>query len=154
MDATAVREDVQEKVVEPVLFAGYRMRGRYEEIGSAIGMVARAAGRQVAGKPMALYYDPEHRTEGADFEGGFPVKRRVEGTGVDCRELPGGKAVTLVHHGPYDRLHDSYARIRQYLREKGYAPLIPSREVYIKGPGMILRGNPEKYVTEIQVLVV
>jgi len=25
----------------------------------------------------------------------------------------------------------------------------PFREVYIKGPGMFLKGNPEKYITEI-----
>lgn len=26
---------------------------------------------------------------------------------------------------------------------------MPFREVFIKGPGMILKGNPEKYITEI-----
>ena len=25
----------------------------------------------------------------------------------------------------------------------------PFREVFIKGPGMIFKGNPEKYITEI-----
>jgi hypothetical protein len=29
----------------------------------------------------------------------------------------------------------------------------PTREVYIKGPGMIFRGNPKKYLTEIQMLI-
>ena len=28
----------------------------------------------------------------------------------------------------------------------------PIREIYIKGPGMIFRGNPKKYITEIQFL--
>ena len=26
----------------------------------------------------------------------------------------------------------------------------PIREIYIKGPRMIFRGNPKKYITEIQ----
>ena len=26
----------------------------------------------------------------------------------------------------------------------------PIREIYIKGPWMIFRGNPKKYITEIQ----
>ena len=30
---------------------------------------------------------------------------------------------------------------------------LPSREVYLKGPGMILRGNPKNYLTEIQIPV-
>ena len=29
----------------------------------------------------------------------------------------------------------------------------PTREVYIKGPGMIFKGNPAKYLTEIQVMI-
>ena len=27
----------------------------------------------------------------------------------------------------------------------------PSREIYLKGPGMFFKGNPHKYVTEIQL---
>jgi hypothetical protein len=28
---------------------------------------------------------------------------------------------------------------------------MPTREVYLKGPGMIFKGNPKRYLTEIQV---
>jgi effector-binding domain-containing protein len=31
--------------------------------------------------------------------------------------------------------------------------VLPTREVYLKGPGMIFRGNPKNYVTEIQIPV-
>ena len=31
--------------------------------------------------------------------------------------------------------------------------VLPTREVYLKGPGMLLKGNPEKYLTEIQIPV-
>jgi hypothetical protein len=31
--------------------------------------------------------------------------------------------------------------------------VFPMREIYVKGPGMILRGNPKNYLTEIQILV-
>ena len=30
---------------------------------------------------------------------------------------------------------------------------MPTREVYLKGPGMIFKGNPNKYLTEIQILI-
>jgi effector-binding domain-containing protein len=36
------------------------------------------------------------------------------------------------------------------VKEKGYTVVSPTREVYLKGPGMIFKGNPRKYVTEIQ----
>ena len=38
-------------------------------------------------------------------------------------------------------------------KEHDYGVILPSREIYLKGPGMIFRGNPKKYVTEIQLLV-
>ena len=30
---------------------------------------------------------------------------------------------------------------------------MPTREIYHKGPGMIFRGSPKNYLTEIQFLV-
>ena len=30
---------------------------------------------------------------------------------------------------------------------------LPTREIYVKGPGMVFKGNLEKYVTEIQIPV-
>jgi effector-binding domain-containing protein len=36
------------------------------------------------------------------------------------------------------------------LKQKSYTVVGPPREIYIKGPGMIFRGNPKKYLTEIQ----
>jgi hypothetical protein len=29
----------------------------------------------------------------------------------------------------------------------------PTREIYLKGPGMIFKGNPENYLTEIQIMI-
>ena len=40
-----------------------------------------------------------------------------------------------------------------YCQEKGYEIAVPCREVYLKGPGMIFRGNPQNYLTEIQISV-
>ena len=39
------------------------------------------------------------------------------------------------------------------MKDKGYRILMPTREVYVKGPGMIFKGNPKNYLTEIQILV-
>ena len=42
-------------------------------------------------------------------------------------------------------------RSLQYARRQGLDIQLPTREVYIKGPGMIFKGNPKKYLTEIQL---
>ncbi|MEX2316538.1 MAG: MerR family transcriptional regulator [Pirellulales bacterium] len=143
--------EIQERSVGPQLIAGLRMKGRYSEMGPVFGRLGKLVGRYIGGKPLCLYYDGEYREEDADFEPCFPLRKKVEMDGLDVRELPAVQAVTLVHRGPYQELRRSYARAFQYMKEHGYDVASPTREVYLKGPGMIFRGNPKKYLTEIQL---
>ena len=83
----------------------------------------------------------------------MPLKREQQAEGVSVRELPGGRCVSLLHKGPYEELHRSYEKIFKAVEERGYEVQLPTREVYLKGPGMIFRGNPKKYLTEIQIVV-
>jgi len=46
----------------------------------------------------------------------------------------------------------SIKSLRLY-HEKGYQSKIPTREIYLKGSGMILKGNPKNYLTEILVMI-
>ncbi len=146
--------EVQERQLDPVLVAGVRMTGRYSDIGQGLGKLYKRVGRFAAGKPLCLYYDDEYREDDANFEPCVPLQKKVEADGVAARELPGGRCVTLVHRGPYEELGRSYARALKYAKDHGYEVQRPTREVYIKGPGMIFRGNPKKYLTEIQLPVV
>ncbi|RIK83858.1 MAG: MerR family transcriptional regulator [Planctomycetota bacterium] len=144
---------VEEKDLEPSLVAGVRMKGRYSDCGQGFSQLGKRVGRYIAGKPLCLYYDGEYREEDADFEPCMPIRRHVTAEGVNVRQLPGGHCVSLLHRGPYEELGRSYARVLQYAKQRGYEVTLPTREVYIKGPGMIFRGNPKKYLTEIQLLV-
>jgi DNA-binding transcriptional MerR regulator len=143
--------EIREQQVQPVLVAGMRMKGRYEEIGKGLGMLCKRLGRYMAGKPLCLYYDGEYREEDADFEPCVPVRREVQVDGVTVRELPAARCVTLIHPGPYQELSRSYALVFRYVKDHGYDVALPTREINLKGPGMIFRGNPKKYLTEIQV---
>ena len=145
--------DVQEKVLEPLLVAGYRYRGKYCDCGKGFAKIGKALGRHLSGPPMNLYYDGQYREDDADIETCIPLRRQVEAEGISVRELPGGPCVSLLHQGPYEDLSQSYARITEYIQQRGYETLLPSREVYLKGPGMIFKGNPKKYLTEIQILI-
>lgn len=146
-------QDVTERVIEPMLVAGIRMKGRYGECGKAFGRIRRALGRHCAGPAMMLHYDTQYKETDADFEPCFRVKQAKTIEGISVRELPGGKCVSLIHQGPYEELPRSYERIVKYIHDKGYTPMRPCREVYLKGPGMIFKGNPKKYLTEIQFLI-
>ncbi|MCG8653381.1 MAG: MerR family transcriptional regulator, partial [Pirellulales bacterium] len=54
---------------------------------------------------------------------------------------------------PYQQLNRSYEIPLQYAKDRQPEFQCPTREVYHKGPGMIFRGNPQKYLTEIQFLL-
>jgi DNA-binding transcriptional MerR regulator len=145
--------EVEEKVLEPLLVAGVRMKGKYSDCGKGFGKIGRAFGRYIAGKPFMLHFDSEYKEDDADFEACMPIRKAKEVDGISVRELPGGRCVSLMHKGPYDSLSRSYSKITAYIKEKKYEILMPTREIYIKGPGMIFRGNPKNYLTEIQMLV-
>jgi DNA-binding transcriptional MerR regulator/effector-binding domain-containing protein len=146
-------DEIEEKPLAAVLIAGIRIKGKYAECGPAFGKIGRSMGRFICGKPMNLFYDTDYKEEDADFESCFPVRASKAVPGIVVRELAGGKAVTLVHRGPYGRMGRSYARLLSRIHEKGYAVISPSREAYFKGPGLIFKGNPNRYVTEIQFLL-
>jgi DNA-binding transcriptional MerR regulator len=145
--------DVEEKTLDTLLMAGVRMKGRYGECGRGFARIGKALGRYVSGKCFLLHYDPEYKEEGADFEACMPLRKAKAVDGISVPELPEGGCVSLVHRGPYEDLGRSYAKLLAYLKEKGYEVVLPTREVYLKGPGMVFRGNPKNYLTEIQMLV-
>ncbi len=143
--------EVQERTTEPILIAGLRMKGKYHECGDGFSKIAKEVGRYICGKPMLLCYDDEYREEDADFEPCFPIRKEVSVSGLDVRRLPNCRCVTLVHQGPYDTLNRSYSVALGHARQQGYELAVPSREVYLRGPGMLWKGNPKKYLTEIQL---
>ncbi len=145
--------DVQEKTLTPMLVAGVRMQGKYSDCGQGFSQIGKAFGFRICGKPMMLCYDSEYRETDANFEPCMPIRKGESVGGINVRELPGGLAVTVLHRGPYNQLGRSYAKLIDYVKTHGWTIQSPTREVYLKGPGMIFKGNPEKYITEILMLV-
>jgi DNA-binding transcriptional MerR regulator/effector-binding domain-containing protein len=145
--------EVEEKQIDPILVAGIRIKGRYADCGPIFARLGKSLGRYINGKPLMLFYDSEYRETDAEIEPCVPIRDCKPVEGISIRQLPGGRCVSLLHKGPYEQLGQSYARVLDYVRTKGYEVQIPTREVYHKGPGMIFRGNPKNYLTEIQFLV-
>jgi DNA-binding transcriptional MerR regulator/effector-binding domain-containing protein len=144
---------IEEKMLSPVLIAGVRLKAKYSECGRGFGMIGKQFGRQICGPCFLLHYDMDYREDDADFEACMPIRQGSSIGEINVRELPGGRCVSLLHKGPYDQLGRSYARILEYVKQKNYEIESPTREVYLKGPGMIFRGNPKKYLTEIQMVI-
>jgi effector-binding domain-containing protein len=102
--------------VAPVFTAVIRERVARAELSrfvpAACGEVwsfLRDAGLPKPGRHLALY--------GADgmVEAGVEVGSPLINSGrVLGSQLPSGRAITMVHHGPYDRLGETHARIREW----------------------------------------
>ncbi len=148
--------EVEEKIIEPMRIAGVRMKGRYSDCGQGFSKIGRKLGRYLGGPCFLLHYDDEYKEDDADFEACFPLRKSVSDTGADgisIRQLAGGRCVSLLHQGPYEQLGKSYEKIISHVKSKQFKIQMPTREVYLKGPGMIFKGNPKKYLTEIQMIV-
>lgn len=145
--------EIEEKEVKTILIAGYKMKGKYSDIGKGFSLLSKKFGRHINGKPLGLYFDGEYKEDEANFEACFPIRKGTEEKGISVRELKGGKCFVLIHKGAYDNLTESYIKLFTYVNEKGFTKQLPTREVYVKGPGMIFKGNPKNYLTEIQIFI-
>jgi DNA-binding transcriptional MerR regulator/effector-binding domain-containing protein len=143
----------EEKTLAPMLIAGVRMKGKYSDCGPGFGKLGRTFGRHITGPGMMLQYDGEYKENDADFESCFPIKQGHSTDDISVRELPGGRFVCMMHQGPYNEMGRTYATMLDYFKKKGLKYGLPTREIYIKGPGMIFKGNPKNYLTEIQIPV-
>ncbi len=145
--------EIVEKNVPDIRIASIRWKGRYSDCGRYMCRLAKQLYRYMSGKPFNMYYDEGFKEEDADVETCVPVREDKEIRAPDdisIRTLAGGKVASITHKGPYDQLGRSYEKISLYIKQKHYRIVAPPREIYIKGPGMIFKGNPKNYLTEIQ----
>jgi effector-binding domain-containing protein len=102
--------------------------GAFEQTSRAI----EASGAAYAGPPFARYFTVG---EQIDAEVGFPFVGKVEPAGhVYVSRLPGGRAVTMTHVGPYEELGVAWARVRGWLDEQGLRSSDIPWECYLTGP--------------------
>jgi effector-binding domain-containing protein len=76
----------------------------------------RSSGLPRPGRHLALYLDAEGSVEvGAEVTEPFAGNERIH-----CSQLPAGRVVTTAHFGPYARLGEAHAAIREWCAERGH----------------------------------
>jgi DNA-binding transcriptional MerR regulator len=140
---------IEEKEIAPVLVASIRYKGKYSDVGKYFGTLYKAVKGDTAGPLIQLYHDAEYMEDGADLELCVPTKKKVSHPDVTAQTLPAVKAICTTHVGSYEKLHNAYKALTDYANERGLSMVTPSREIYVKGPGMVFRGNEDNYITEI-----
>lgn len=136
------------------LAAEIRFKGSYGEVGRHFGALYRALGRRVRGPVFCLYRDLSY-AEDAEISACIeiseipPNAETLLAVGIAIVELPSADGLEIVHPGPYSRLGESYSRLFANANEAGLTLTPPIREFYLKGPGLILRGDESRYRTRI-----
>jgi DNA-binding transcriptional MerR regulator len=152
MLATKSEFECEIKELLPLKIAAIRMHAPYSACGQVFSKIGKALWNQICGPALLLCYDHGYE-EVANYEACMPVKGGQSKGEIEVRELPAAHCVSLLHKGPYDQLGRSYEKALAFAKGQGLVLVSPCREVYIKGPGMFLKGNPKKYLTEIQLPV-
>jgi effector-binding domain-containing protein len=104
--------------------------------GRAFGAVMEAVARQglsVVGPPFGYY--PKMPGDLVAVAAGFPVSAEVTPEGeVTSLVLPGGRALTVEHVGPYDTLEQTYGELATWVEKNGLATDDVMWESYLTDP--------------------
>lgn len=118
-------------------------------MGEFLGEIASLMGRKgiaFVGPPYTLYHS--WGAGATDMEVGMPVPPGIEGEGrVRATIRPGGRVVTGLHVGPYDKISETYAAMEAWMKEHGHAPASSMWEIYLTDPQV--EKDPAKYETRL-----
>jgi effector-binding domain-containing protein len=140
---------VEIKDIEPVRVAYIRYKGPADKANTVFPNVFKAIKGKSNGVPFFCYYAMDPQTRIGEMELCVPTAETPAAGGVNIKETPRIKALSVMNIGSYETLPHAYGAIDRYAQENNLTLQPPFREVFIKGPGMLLKGNPDKYVTEV-----
>lgn len=157
-----IMNEIRIKSTEPILVCAIRRTidrmafdQQLEEMWPAVNAhIAQMGGKTVV-PCMMLYYDGtwSHKTDTLDIEVIEPIAGAIEGKGeVIVHTLPAeAEMACIVHVGPFSTIGGTYRALFDWLRQNGYTPKGPLREIYHKGDWAT--DDPAEYVTELQIPV-
>jgi hypothetical protein len=80
----------------------------------------------------------------------LPKFEKQEGLKASLTLWEYGTVAEILHIGPYDKEEPTIKRLKDFIRSQGYVITGDHEEEYIKGPTMMGKGDPEKYMTIIR----
>lgn len=140
-----MRYEVEIRQVTRQHLAVMRARATYQDLGgkirniladNAVYAFIEKAGISPYGHNVIVYWDEEEKSllstdEGLMIEVGVQVASAFQSDGrVTCSATPGGTVATAIHMGPYDKLTEAHAAIREWCRQDKRPIAGPNWEVY------------------------
>ena len=144
-----------EQLIHGRPLAVVRLRARSDELSKVVpkacGTVWNALRAQKvkgAGRHVALYLDDQINLEvGVEMEAPFAGQGEVVGS-----SLPAGLVAGTVHLGPYQKLREAHAAIREWCTRHDHAPAGPNWEIYGHWVDE-WNGDPSKIRTDVFYLL-
>jgi AraC family transcriptional regulator len=158
-DAGGLVMEARVERIQPFSVAFARHVGPYGEVGVAWGKLCAWAGPRGLLRPDTAFIglchdDPEVTPpDKVRYDACIRLDQEVQPEGeIGIQTVVGGEYAVTTHHGPYDRLGQTYAKLcGQWLPEHGYEPRsAPSFEIYRNNPDMT---PAEDLLTDVHVPV-
>jgi effector-binding domain-containing protein len=94
---------------------------------------AGSVGAYPSGPPFVAYHNMD--MQDLDLEIGFPFAQEVPGGGEVVQGLiPGGKAASCLHVGPYDQIGGAYEALQSWAEANGHTLAGVAYEFYLNDP--------------------
>lgn len=148
IDMSLKESGIEHKKIDDMLIASITFKDDFEKIPLSLEALVKVCGDRICGPAMTLY-DYGAYTDGLHIEVCFPVTEEIETDEIHSRILKGVEVFSLLHHGSYETMKESYKPLFGYLREHGITGTAYCREVFLE----YHPGDEEKNITEIQAVL-
>ncbi|MGY3777899.1 MerR family transcriptional regulator [Isobaculum melis] len=133
---------------QPYLYKEFS--GEYHEMGREVDVLYSAAKADANGP---LFLLDEAMDEECAYQIGLPVKREINDPNVQMSTLPKQKGIQVQHIGAYTNIGDAYKYLIDYVNTHQLQTEEQFIIRFIKGQGKIFKGNTNKYLTEVILLL-
>jgi effector-binding domain-containing protein len=91
---------------------------------------------RIAGPPYCIYHSRDAKV--TDLECGFPTYKEEKGAiRIKSSKTPGGKVLFGVHQGAYEKIGETYAKMREHMERNGLVPTGLAWERYLNDPATV-----------------
>ena len=122
---------IEHKKIGDMLIASIAFKDDFDKIPQSLETLVKACGDRICGPAMTLY-DYGVYTDGLHIEACFPVTEEIVADEIRSRNLKGVEVLSLLHHGPYETIKESYKPLFGYLRNHGITGTAYCREIFLE----------------------
>ncbi|MEN6311045.1 MAG: GyrI-like domain-containing protein [Acidobacteriota bacterium] len=146
------------KKVEPFTYCCIAHKGPLTDVGTVIGQFMQAMQAQglfagIRGPMVGVYYNSpgEVKPEELSWEVGFTMAPEAAPKApIEKKEWKYLTVAAAVHAGPYANIGETYQRLGEWIKSRGYKVCGPTLDRYLNNPMQV---KPEELRTEIWIPV-